>query len=290
MAQASENQSEKVSTSQSSVVDIGINLTHKSFRKHWKEVVQRAVDAGVDKMILTGTSIQSSRESLALAQEWWEETGSRNLYVTVGIHPHDAKTWNDDTTTTTTSTLAEMKQLLEHPLAVAVGECGLDFNRNFSSREDQIHAFREQVKLACELKKPLFLHEREAHADLIRVLDEMKEEQQQELPPIVVHCFTGTKVEAMEYIQRGYYIGFTGTICKKDRGAPLRELLPQIPLDKIMVETDTPFMGFKKGRRSSEPADCVDVARKLAETMDKSFPTICDTTTASAIEFFGLEK
>eukprot|EP00980_Cylindrotheca_fusiformis_P019716 scaffold6886_cov106-Cylindrotheca_fusiformis.AAC.5 len=279
--------------SKMSVVDIGINLSHSTFRKHWKEVVKRAVDAGVDKILLTGTSVKSSRQSLALAQEWLEETGSRNLFVTVGIHPHDAKTWTEEASTnkSTKSTLTELKELLKHPLAVAVGECGLDYNRNFSSPKDQIHAFREQVKLACELQKPLFLHEREAHADLIRVLDEVREEQHQGLlPPIVVHCFTGTQAEALEYIQRGYYIGFTGTICKKERGAPLRELLHQLPLNRLMIETDAPFMGFKKGRRSSEPADCVDVAKKLAETLDVPFPTVCETTSANAVEFFGLNR
>ena len=152
---------------------------------------------------------------------------------------------------------------------------------------DQLHAFREQVKLAVELNMPLFLHEREAHEALVKVLDEIEAES---LPSIVVHCFTGTKEEANEYIQRGYYIGYTGTICKKERGAPLREMLPSIPLNRIMVETDAPFMGFKRGRKSSEPADCIDVARKLAETIDMTFSTVCDTTTANAVEFFRMKE
>ena len=261
------------------VVDIGINLTHKAFRNHWRNAVQRAIDSGVTTMLLTGTSIEGSRQSLQLAQDWLGETGSSNLYATVGIHPHDAKTWNGKSAN-------EMKELLKHPLAVSVGECGLDYNRNFSTPADQIHAFREQVKIAIELQKPLFLHEREAHKDLIKVLDEFKDEQ---LPPIVIHCFTGTKDEALEYIHRGYYIGFTGTICKKQRGAPLRELLPSLPLDKIMVETDAPFMGFKKKRKSSEPTDCIDVAKTLAETVGVSHSTVCDTTTANDLGFFGIE-
>ena len=159
-----------------------------------------------------------------------------------------------------------MKQLLQHPLAVSAGECGLDYNRNFSPRQ-QLFAFRQQVKLAIELRKPLFVHKREAHNDLLKVFDEFDSEL---LPPIVVHCFTGNKEEVMEYIRRGYYIGFTGTICKKERGAPLRKLLPSIPLEKVMVETDAPFMGFQKGRRGSEPADCTEVARKVSEVMELS--------------------
>ncbi|CAJ1916954.1 unnamed protein product [Cylindrotheca closterium] len=294
-------------TSNPAVVDIGINLTHKAFRKHWKAVVQRAIDGGVTKILLTGTSMQSSKANLGMAQEWFEETGQKNLYTTVGIHPHDAKTWQDPasaspedgessvspsmpTTIATTSTLEEMREMLKHPLAVAVGECGLDFNRNFSSPSSQVHAFQEQIQLAIQLKKPIFVHEREAHADLIKVFDRIKAAHPNvELPPIVVHCFTGTKEEALEYVQRGFYIGFTGTICKKERGKSLRELIPSLPLDKLMVETDAPFMGFKKGRRSSEPADCVDVARKLAETLEMPFETVATATTVNATTFFGLD-
>lgn len=227
---------------------------------------------------MTGTSIQSSRQSLELAQQWFDETGSKNLYFTVGIHPHDAKTWNGDT-------IKEMKDMLQHPLAVSVGECGLDYNRNFSSKQDQIHAFREQIKLAIELGKPIFIHERDAHEDLVKVLDEFDSS----LPPTVVHCFTGTEDEAREYIKRGYFIGFTGTICKKERGALLRALLPCIPLERLMVETDAPFMGFQRERRTSEPVDCYEVARKVSDVMKLSFTTVCKTTTANAVSFFGLE-
>jgi TatD DNase family protein len=269
--------------SEVAVVDIGVNLTHRAFRKHWRNVVQRAIDTGVTKLILTGTSISGSKECLELCQTWLDETGTKNLYTTVGVHPHDAKTWNNE------HSYNEMKEMLTNPLAVAVGECGLDFNRNFSTPNDQIHAFREQVKLAVELNMPLFLHEREAHTDLVKVLDEIKEEMGS-LPPIVVHCFTGMEQEAMEYIAREYYIGFTGTICKKERGAPLRDMLPSIPLEKIMVETDAPFMGFQRGRKSSEPADCIEVARKLAETVDIEFSTVCETTTASALDFFRIKE
>eukprot|EP00804_Cyclotella_cryptica_P003053 CCRYP_006051-RA/>CCRYP_006051-RA protein AED:0.04 eAED:0.04 QI:526/1/1/1/0.5/0.33/3/2877/340 len=281
-SQNQEKECSQVKTSRMSsegIVDIGINLTHRAFRNHWREVVQRAIDGGVATMILTGTSLETSRRSLQLAQQWFDETGSSNLYCTVGIHPHDAKSWND-------ATVSEMKQLLQHPLAVSVGECGLDYNRNFSSRKDQLFAFREQVKLAVELKKPLFVHEREAHNDLLKVFDEFDSEL---LPPIVVHCFTGSKEEAIEYIQRGYYIGFTGTICKHERGASLRDLLPSIPLEKVMVETDAPFMGFQKGRRSSEPADCIEVARKVSEVIDLPFARVCEMTTSTACNCFGIK-
>ena len=268
------------------VVDIGVNLTHKAFQNRWKDVVHQSIAAGVDPLVLTGTCVERSRQCMRMAQEWFEETNTPNLYFTVGIHPHDAKTWGDDDDEKTTETA--LKELLLHPLAVAVGECGLDYNRNYSSKEDQRRAFSSQVKLACDCMKPLFLHEREAHDDLIEILDEISQTQGS-LPPVVVHCFTGTESEAMAYVERGFYLGFTGTICKNERGAPLRALLPRIPLDRIMVETDAPFMGFKKGKRkSSVPADCPDVARQIATTLGVSFEEVCETTTLTAQTFFGL--
>ena len=200
------------------VVDIGINLTHKAFRKHWKHVVKRAIDAGVDTILLTGTSIDRSKESLGLAQQWKDDEKCSNLFVTVGVHPHDANTWKSSGEEEQT-TLEQMRKMLKHPLAVAVGECGLDYNRNFSSKPHQIHAFREQIRLACELNMPIFVHEREAHEDLILIVDQVRDENKERpLPPICIHCFTGTEQEALEYVKRGYYIGFTGTICKKNEG------------------------------------------------------------------------
>ena len=300
------------------VVDIGVNLTHKSFKSNWKRVVQRSIERGVDTIILTGTSLKSSQQCLQMAQEWYDDKKVANLYFTVGVHPHEAKTWktcsrvkdtsggNDNEgkghTCSTSSMTEKMREMLQHPLAVAVGECGLDYNRNFSSKPDQKRAFRAQLKLALELNMPLFLHEREAHQDFIHIIDEQLREEQElrgggededvslplSLPPAVVHCFTGVKEEALCYIRRGYFLGFTGTICKEERGRALREILPELPLDKLMVETDAPFMGFK-GRKSSEPADCMDVARKLGEVIKVPFSTVCKTTTLNAMECFGIE-
>lgn len=266
------------------VVDIGVNLTNAAFRKHWREVVQRSIAAGADTLILTGTSIKTSRQCQNMAQAWFQETGIRNLYFTVGVHPHDAKSFYSD------SSLQAMRELLAHPLAVAVGECGLDFNRDYSPRPVQLQVFLQQVKLACELQKPLFVHEREAHEALVGVLDELQQDVSvPPLPPIVIHCFTGTETQALEYIRRGFCIGFTGTICKKERGAPLREILPKLPLDRLMVETDAPFMGFKKKRRGSEPADVVDVARRLADVVGVPHETVFDVTTRTASAFFRLD-
>ncbi len=283
------NKEEQCDRNELKVIDIGVNLTNRAFGSHWREVVQRAIDAGVDKILLTGTSMLSSRKSLEMAQQWYEETNTKNLFCTVGVHPHDAKRWTDDTCT-------EMINLLEHPLAVSVGECGLDYNRNFSSKETQRHAFRQQIRIAVQTNMPMFLHEREAHEDLIQILDEeleflkqrSKEGENVSLPPIIVHCFTGTREEAMSYIDRNYFIGFTGTICKQQRGEPLRLMLPELPLNKLMIETDAPFMGFKKGRKRSEPADCIDVAKKLSESLNEPLKSVCKATYRNTVDFFKL--
>ena len=237
----------------------------------------------MDKILLTGTSVHGTEESLKLAKTWQDETNSANLFCTVGVHPHDAKTYDKNT-----SDILK-KIILDNPLAVAIGECGLDYNRNFSSKIDQRFAFREQVILACELQKPMFIHEREAHEELIEILDGVASDERYTLPPIVIHCFTGTEEEALACIERGYFIGFTGTICKKERGAPLRKFIPKLPLDRIMIETDAPFMGFKKGRRSSEPIDVIDVAKALSEVTNVPFEQVYKITTDNALSFFNIK-
>lgn len=265
-------------------VDIGINLTNAAFKKNWRDVVRRALAANVDTMLLTGTSLPKSKQSLALAETWRKETSQPNLYCTVGVHPHDAKNFDR------TKTIHEMRRLLKaNPLAVAVGECGLDYNRNFSTRQEQLRAFRAQVQLACELRLPLFVHEREAHEDLLRVLAEFGDDGR--LPPVVVHCFTGSREEAMVYIERGFFLGFTGFICKHERGRDVRAFLSEIPLERILIETDAPFMGFQRGKqRNSEPAHVVGVAQKIAEVHDVPLEEVCTATTRNAVNLFGLQN
>lgn len=267
-------------TPTSCCVDIGINITSKQLKGRWRKIVQDAVDKGVRDILLTGTSMKSSRESLRIANTWEKQTGEKNLFCTVGIHPHDAKSFS------ITNTIDEMKYLLNDPIAVAIGECGLDYNRNFSPKEKQIECFRAQIALAVELQYPLFVHEREAFEDTIAVFEEFKG---LSLPPVVVHCFTGTLQEANAYIERGFFIGFTGTICKKERGAPLRDILPQLPLDRLMIETDAPWMGFLKTRRISEPADVILVAEELARVIGAEPEEVKRVTTQTAKAFFRIE-
>jgi len=159
------------------IVDIGANLTNKKFSRDLDQVIQRATDAGVSKIMVTGTSLHSTKEALRLTRLYPDI-----LYSTAGIHPHDAKSWDGET-------YNELKEAARCPECVAIGECGLDFNRNFSPPEIQIEVFEKQVLLACELGKPLFLHERDAHTEMVAILERFVER----LPPCVIHCFTGTR-------------------------------------------------------------------------------------------------
>jgi len=215
--------------------DIGVNLLAKRTRP--LHLIRRARLANVQRLILTGCSVKGSMENLKFIRQNKKNLPDGMLYTTIGVHPHDAKTCGE-------STISEMRELIKQGGSdvVAIGETGLDYNRNFSAPDVQRKWFEEQVKLACELDMPLFCHEREASADFLSILEKHKP------PSVVVHCFTGTKSELKGYISRGYYIGLTGFICKPQRGKDLRQFANLIPLDRLMVETDSPYMGFKEKR------------------------------------------
>uniref|UniRef100_A0A1B6JW33 Deoxyribonuclease TATDN1 n=1 Tax=Homalodisca liturata TaxID=320908 RepID=A0A1B6JW33_9HEMI len=221
------------------LIDTGTNLTNKKFGRDLESVVKRATDAGVQKMVVSGNSIKSSREALRLAHIY-----PGTLYSTAGVHPHDAKSWTEET-------LTELRELAACSECVAVGECGLDYNRDFSPADVQQQVFELQVKLACELKKPLFLHERNAHQDLIKILKKYSDS----LPLMVIHSFTGSLAQAQTYVQMGIYIGITGYLCKDNAEDGVQAMLEggHIPLESILVESDSPFM-YPNARGSKLPA------------------------------------
>jgi TatD DNase family protein len=261
-----------------STIDIGLNLASDHFDKDRVEVIERAKQAGVDIMILTGSSIKSSEQTFHLAKQ---HPGV--LYSTAGIHPHTAKSCNDQT-------IPFLRKLLSNKEVVAVGECGLDFDRDFSPRDVQEKWFEEQLKLAVETKKPLFLHERDAHERFVAIMKQYKDK----VGKAVVHCFTGTEKELDTYLDMGLYIGITGWVCDERRGLELQRIVKKIPLNRLMIETDAPYLTprnmprFNKVRRN-EAMLLPFVVKKLAECMDISEEEIAKQTTATAREFFGLD-
>ena len=206
------------------LIDIGANLTHDSFGSDLAGVLSRAVSAGVTRMIVTGASLDGSRKARVLARDY-----PGQLFATAGVHPHHASEFDSQTA-------VQIKALGAD--AVAVGECGLDFFRNFSPRERQLSAFESQLRIAAELQKPVFLHQRDAHDPFIEML-------KNHMPGIcggVAHCFTGNRGELATYLDLGLFIGITGWICDERRGEDLREALRYLPLDRILLETDAPYL------------------------------------------------
>jgi TatD DNase family protein len=260
------------------LIDIGVNLMHARYQADREEVVNRAKSAGVCKIIITGTNLKNSREAAIYAKSKPGE-----IYSTAGVHPHDAKNCSDNT-------INEIKVLAQLTQVVAIGECGLDFNRDFSPRQDQEKCFEEQVKLACELNMPLFMHERDAHNRFIEILSHYRND----LNHAVIHCFTGSASELETYLELGLYIGITGWICDERRGHHLRDLLKMIPLNRLMLETDAPFltprdMRPKPAGGRNEPAFLPHILKTVAQYLEKTEAEVATATSKTTREFFGLE-
>lgn len=257
------------------IIDIGVNLMHRSFHQDRELVVERAEANQVGPLILTGTSLRSSSEAARYASRY-----PGKLYATAGVHPHDAKSCDGQT-------IAKLRQLAANPEVVAIGECGLDYNRDFSPRDVQRKWFGEQIRLAHELDMPLFLHDREAFTDFIGMLKEC------EVKNAVVHCFTGTQAELKAYLEMGLHIGITGWICDERRGKHLRELVRMIPLDRLMIETDAPFLTprdlkEKPAGGRNEPAFLQHILRTVAHCVGQPEEVVAQATTRTATAFFRI--
>jgi TatD DNase family protein len=261
------------------LIDIGANLAHDSFDADRADVLARAVDAGVTRIVLTGSSDDSNRSALALAK-----SHPGMLWSTAGVHPHHASDYSDASHTL-------IRKLIEAPEVVAVGECGLDFFRNFSPPDAQRDAFERQLSLATESGLPVFLHQRDAHEAFIEILEPV-------LPTLtraVAHCFTGSREELEQYIELGLYIGITGWICDERRGHHLKDIVGLIPDDRLMLETDAPYLlprslDPKPRTRRNEPAYLTEVLRVVAEARQQSVAHVAEATTAVAETFFELGR
>ncbi|MDJ0749669.1 MAG: TatD family hydrolase [Woeseiaceae bacterium] len=260
-----------------SLVDIGANLAHDSFDDDRDAMMQRAVDAGVTTMIVTGSSDDSNVRAAALA-----EATPGVLYATSGVHPHHAADYTDESDTL-------IRSLVDKDVVVAVGECGLDYFRNFSPREAQLDAFRRQLKIARDTGMPVFLHQRDAHDDFVEVLDEFLPD----LSRAVAHCFTGEGESLREYLAMGLYIGITGWICDERRGKHLHDIVDVIPDDRLLLETDAPYLLPRTIRprpktRRNEPMYLTEVLKVVAEARGQTEEHVANITTENARRFFAL--
>ena len=259
------------------LIDIGVNLTHESFVHDLPDVLHRAERSGVHRMVVTGTSVASTEGALAL-----RAVHPHRLFATAGLHPHHASEYD-------TATHAALRELARQPGIVAVGECGLDFHRNLSPRDAQLKAFAGQLELAVELQLPVFLHQRDAHADFMAVLRDYLPR----LKDAIAHCFTGQRNEMEECLEANLAIGITGWICDERRGQHLLPLVPLIPAHRLMIETDAPYLlprtvKPQPSHRRNEPMYLAHIVEELARDRGESTETTAATTTSSARAFFGL--
>ena len=259
------------------LIDIGVNLTNKSLLRDLDAVMQRAGNASVRQMVVTGTSLDESAAAIALCQRFPER-----LVSTCGVHPHHASDWDE-------SSYARLEAMANDDCVRAIGETGLDFNRNYSPPEAQEHAFREQMRLAITLQLPLFCHQRDAHPRFIKLLGECRDQ----IPRLVVHCFTDSRDALMDYLDFDCHIGITGWICDERRGLELQQLVKLIPAERLLLETDAPYLlprnlDPKPSSRINEPAYLPHILREIAHHRGEPADQLAAQCRQNSIEFFGL--
>jgi TatD DNase family protein len=267
-------------TDMNKYIDIGVNLTGSSFKKDVPQVIERAQLAGVEQLIVTGTDVQHSEQALQLTEQY-----PSVCFSTAGLHPHHASDFSH-------GLMTELRDMLKHENVLAVGECGLDFNRNYSTRNEQIRAFEAQLELAIDLQMPVFLHQRDAHEDFLSIIKSCRKD----LGKVVAHCFTGTLEEVNDYVIQDMYVGITGWICDERRGLPLQQAVKFIPLDRIMLETDAPYLlprdlpGKPVEKNRNEPCYLPHIAETVARYMEIEEGCLITAAYENSREFFDIQS
>ena len=261
------------------LIDTHAHLQWATFDKDREKAIRRAKEAGVNYIINIGFDIEGSKRAIELAEKHEE------LYATVGIHPHNASQFNQ-------KVLDELRELSEDPKVVAIGEIGLDYYRNLSPRQAQKEAFEAQLCLAEELQLPVVIHDREAHADTLKMLSKF-----QEKINVVMHCFSGYNAVQVNYIrwrsersiESDFYKSLAGPVTFP-RASKLHEIAKQIDSDRILLETDSPWLAPQRMRvRRNEPSFLPFIAEKVAELRGISVEELARVTTENAKRIFALE-
>ena len=249
--------------------DTHAHYCDKRFNEDRDEVLSTICDSGVSLILNAGSSLKSSRLSVELADKY------PFVYASIGVHPHDSKSMTDET-------VLELEKLLAHPKAVAVGEIGLDYHYDFSPRDVQRKRFREQLELSRSLGKPVIIHEREALQDVFDIVRDYKD------LTGVFHCFSGSWETAKSVLDMGWYLSFTGVVTFKNARRAL-EVLDRMPVDKLMLETDCPYMAPEpmRGRRNSS-LYLPYIAKKIAEVRGMTTDDVARTTMENGMKFFGI--
>lgn len=253
------------------LIDTHVHLMDKQFVKDLPQVLERARAAGISKMVNIGYDLSSGQEGVAMAER------EEGLFAVVGIHPHDA-------VTCTSRALKEMENMAKNPKVVALGEMGLDYYRDLSPRDVQKEAFREQLRLAKRLNKPVVIHDRDAHQDVMEIL---KEEKVIEIGG-VMHCYSGSWEMAREAMKMDLYISIAGPVTFNN-ARRLQDIGKLVPLNRLLIETDCPYLAPEpyRGKRN-EPAYVVKVAEKIAELKGITLESLAAATTDNAGKLFGI--
>jgi TatD DNase family protein len=253
------------------LIDTHCHLTFEGLSEDVAAVIERSKAAGVVGWITVGTDPQENKKVVELAEKF------ENLYAAVGIHPHDARI-------VTTDTLRELRDIAQHNKVVAIGETGLDYHYNLSSHEEQRKVFAEHLKIAAELNLPVIIHCREAFDETVGVLEQFKD-----VKKVVFHCFSGSVEQAKIVLDKGYFISFTGVVTFKN-AEKTRRAAEVVPLDRLMVETDCPYMSPEPMRKQkvNEPALMIHAARRLAELKGMDLTGFAEAVTATSKKFFDL--
>ena len=257
------------------VADIACNFTSERFDKDLDEVINRAVANKITKFGLICSRMSDLNKLLKIYEQY-----SKNMFYTIGVHPHHANEINDDY-------LKKLKDEITTNNPHAIGETGLDFFRNLSTYDEQIYAFEEQIKIAIDTNKPLFLHQRDSHDDFIKILKKYSSD----ISKAVVHCFTGTQEQLDDYLELDFYIGVTGWICDEKRNVELRKTIKNIPLEKLMIETDCPYLipknlVEKPKNNRNEPSNLNHIINEIAELMEIDIDILRKQTFVNTINYF----
>lgn len=254
------------------LIDTHAHLQDEDLKKDLQQVLNRAREAGVEKIICVGYDLASSQEALLLARKYHE------VHAVVGIHPHDAQSLNPDVKEKIFSMARDQR-------VVAIGEIGLDFYRDLSPRDIQRQAFREQIKMAQEIGKPIVIHDRDAHQEVMEIIKAEKAGRNQG----IMHCYSGALPMAAELIKLGFYISFAGPLTFKN-AHKAHEVAAKIPMDRILVETDCPYLSPEPFRgKLNEPANVKYVAAKLAELRNKSVDETAYLTNLNARKVYRIK-
>ncbi|MDJ0881499.1 MAG: TatD family hydrolase [Gammaproteobacteria bacterium] len=259
------------------LIDIGVNLTNKRLRYDVEQILEEAHQQHVTQLIITGTSMEHSQMAIDLCNTYPEQ-----LLSTAGVHPHDAKLWMENSP-------VELVNLAKQNCVRAIGECGLDFNRNFSPRDQQVDVFQQQLEIARQIQKPVFLHQRDAMDTFVTLLKEYRDQ----LNAVVVHCFTDDKQALYQLLDLDCHIGITGWICDERRGQELQSSVKDIPPDRLMLETDAPYLlprdlPQKPANHTNYPKYLPHILNTVAYHQGKAIEVLADEVLNTTRHFFNL--